>query len=393
MKIKLFKVNKYSAKTIMLIIMLIPFIQARTYSEMPEMIGKIYQWAAIFSTSCVFLQIIKSRFRGLTFSREGIFLLFWLFYFWSTLLFMLNGLSYVARQAYTYMGLVLLISRSLKQSPKRLLFSLTFIYESLTLLNFLLMFLYPNGLYKVSSYHTAHLLGDDNAIAYIVLPGVVCVVAYSYYLYGKMKLFALIDIIVAELTFFRVWTVSAMVCCTLLIIFLVLIDKNIDFPPYIYLVAFILSVLLILFGTSVPFISNFITTTLQKDVSFGGRIYLWASALEMISKSPFLGYGGFFHNGRWVAGSWGISYPCHTPYLQMLIDGGICLFSVFLAITIKAFASLNKFKSDKVAQVFSVGLFCIMLNYVFEFSAFHHIFILFELAIGYKCIQTSAAYS
>lgn len=389
MKLRRLGVIKYSLRTIMLIIMLFPFIQARTYSEMPEMIGTIYQWAAIFSASCVYLQVIKSGFKRCTFNNVGIFLLVWFFYLLSTVLFMPNGTAYVARQAYIMTGSIMLIVRSLHKDPRRLLFSLAFIYELLTILNFLFMLLYPNGLYVTSSYHTAHLLGDDNAIAYIVLPGVVCVFAYSFYLYGKMKLFALIDIVVAELTFFRVWSASAMVCCTLLIIFLVLIDKDIDFPPYSYLVAFILSVLLILFGTSVPFVSNFITTTLQKDITFGGRVYLWTSALEMISKSPILGYGGFFHNGRWVAGSWGISYPCHTPYLQILIDGGLCLFSVFVVIIIKAFASLNKFKSDKVAQVFTVGLFCIMLNYVFEFSAFHHIFILFELAIGYNCIKLS----
>ena len=66
---------------------------------------------------------------------------------------------------------------------------------------------------------------------------------------------------------------------------------------------------------------------------------LFRSGFKLFKKQPIFGYGGFFMEGRSSIGNSKL-YPVHTPYIQILVDGGLFLFFQFIYIVFDTFRKL-----------------------------------------------------
>lgn len=382
---------KLSASTIILILLLFPFIQSRSYSEMPAFVGMGYRVCAIISSTIIYLNIIfKSKKHFETVKKSRLYIIFWICYIFSTVLFNIGTLAYVIYQAYIYFALVLIVGKEISKNPQKLLSALSFIYGVLISANFLLRFLLPEGLYDVvsTSYHDAYLLGDGNAVAYVALPGIIILAIYSNFVYGKIKPIVLIETVIALYTFYLDWSASAIVCGIIWAVFLVCVMRDIHLPIYAYLIGFILSVIVIVVAPNFSLTSDFIVNVLHKNVTFSGRTVIWAAALSMILVKPIFGYGGFFQMGQFTNGVSVRIYPCHTTYLQLLIDGGLLLFAIFMLIVIRAFGELRKNGNNRTMMLLASGIFCVMLHYVFEYSGLFHLFILLTIAQNSRVLVT-----
>lgn len=378
---------KVSVKTLTLIFLLIPFIQARTYSEMPSFIGTGYRLASIIASTIIYFKLIKIKNMGV-FKVARLFFLFWGAYLVSTFIFNIGTMAYVLYNAYIHIALVLLLIIEIRKNPQRLLFCLTIIYSALILLNFILRLFFPNGLYQVvsTSYHEAYLLGDGNAVAYVALPCLILSSLFSYVKYKEIKNFVWLICAIVLYNFYLDWSASALVCGVLWVVFLVLISRNIKIPAYAFLIEFIISVFLIFGAPNIAICRNFITNILHKNLTFSGRSVIWASAFEMILQKPILGYGGFFQMGEFTNGVSSRLYPSHTTYLQILIDGGAILFGIFVTIVVEAVMILNKTKNHIESSILISGVFCMMLHYIFEYCGLFHITILLVLAFNIDSI-------
>lgn len=378
---------KVSVKTLTLIFLLIPFIQARSYSEMPSFIGTGYRVATIIASTIIYFKTIKIKKTGL-FKASRLFFLFWGSYLVSTSIFNIGTIAYVLYNAYIYIALVLLLIIEIRKNPQRLLYCLTIIYSTLILSNFILRLLFPNGLYQVvsTSYHEAYLLGDGNAVAYVALPCLILTSLFSYIKYKEIKTFVWVICAIVLYNFYLDWSASALVCGVLWVVFLVLISRNIKIPAYTFLIGFIISVFLIVGAPNNAISRNFITNVLHKNLTFSGRSVIWASAFGMILQKPILGYGGFFQMGAFTNGVSLRLYPSHTTYLQILIDGGAVLFGIFITIVVEALRRLNRTRNHIESAILISGIFCIMLHYIFEYCGLFHITILLVLALNIDSI-------
>lgn len=124
-----------------------------------------------------------------------------------------------------------------------------------------------------------------------------------------------------------------------------------------------------------------VVDVLGKDLTFTFRTYMWDSAVQIISKSPFWGYG--FVDGEWfVANMSSRAIGPHNMMLYVLILGGIFGFALYLAmmfISIKRVFSITDRYSNCIYA--SIVVLCVMM--LMEYYPLQFIIYLFVLAYYY----------
>ena len=374
--------KKKQTPTFVIILLLFPFIQQRTYQELP-LIGSFYLLYSTLATIIIYCRIIPIMHK--LFKLRPYLYLVTLFVFFSILSTFINPTEGKYRSTgilLSFLSLCFILAYESKKSPGNLLKALQLIYGFFIFSNMVLDVLFPNGLYTniTGSQHSSHFLGDDNALIFVFLPGLTCMICYSIYKFREILLYNWIAVWGCLITLILVWSVSAFLCMGLFtfLLFLLLIHQ---LPSPYFLMAILCGIILIcIFGLSNPSIQNFIDNYLGKDATLSGRTILWASAIEMIMKKPVLGWGGYFINGFWDFSST-FAYPCHTQYLQMLIDGGFVVFVIFWIITLLAYREAKRV-GGMLASVLVIGLTCMLINYITEWSTHYHYFIIVSLMLN-----------
>lgn len=372
-------------KTIIYIIILFPFIQQRTYSELPKWISKFYIIYSIISSTIIYIFIFLKRKYNPFINKQWLFYLFWFLYLISTLINCYLNIDYVFYYAYISIAVVSFIFYSSKKDINTLIQALSIIYGIFIFLNGLLFIFNPTGIYQTQSYHNGHLLGDDNAIIYVALPGLIIIICNSILKRKKISLISWFLLIITEYTFYKLWAVSSLVCLSIFIILLIYtLRKNSPNPKTLFIVIFCV-IFFMIFGFSNTFLQKIIITVLKKDITLSGRTYIWKQAINLISNRLILGYGGYFTYGKFKPSinSW-LLYPSHTPFLQLAIDGGIFLLLTFIIITFIAYIEASKHKKNLYSRVLSIGLTCMLLNYVTEYSQTIHYMIIVSLMFCIK---------
>lgn len=378
--------------SIVFLILLFPFVQQRTMQEFPLWFKNVYEYGIVVSSTIVYLMfIVRKDCNVSTIMNYFPIILFWLVYILSTLLVKTNELLYTGRRAYSMIAILLFIDMEIRRNTRITLKLLALFYTTYVLLNNILVVFFPEGCFKVTTSltHKGHLLGDDNAIIYVALPGMLFLVIYSLYEYGRITKFTWFNLILCEFVFVRLWAGSAFVCFFMFIVILyfsvskcvltirpLLIFACIGFCAYII---FASSVKNNVFGDGL--ISGFITSFLGKDLTFSNRSFMWENALGLIKEKPLLGYGGYYQAGIYISKG-GITYPCHTPYLQFLLDGGIILFSSFVTWVLFIAKKLSKTKNNSYSRAITAALIAIFISYIFEYTQMYHVMIICALAIN-----------
>lgn len=361
------------------LLVLMPFIQIRTYQETP-IIGWIYYIASIISSLYIFGKLRNTY--SLLFKQTylKLFGLFIFFYIFPSLIYFRIGYITSIIRLITFYALFLYLCYACRISVKNVLRALSVIYSTLIIANFFLFILVPKGLYKVtkSTHHSALLLGDDNALVYVFLPGLTCMICYSLQKYGKISKITWFSILASIYTLFAIWSTSAMVCMSIFLFCIILLNLGIQIKPKYYFFTIVGVITIVLFGLSLPQVQDFIENVLQKDVTLTGRTYLWQLAFVDIIRKPIFGYGGYFLQGRYDL-SFTSTYPCHTQYLQMLLDGGIILFACYWFLVLYLFLASKNPSKNPSANVLIIGLTCMMINYITEYSMHYHFIIIAAL--------------
>lgn len=111
------------------------------------------------------------------------------------------------------------------------------------------------------------------------------------------------------------------------------------------------------------FIVGFISGLLGRSATFTGRSLLWRMAIDEILKKPFLGYG-------YTAGNinvWGGMFSSHNMFLEILLQGGLFSFGLFIAITLSSIKRNIKSPIWLSNTVF-LAIFCMLLKGLMEAS-------------------------
>lgn len=366
-----------------------PFLQFRTYSEMPASWGLIDKYWCILSATIIYVLNFNSLIPIIRKTSLKWLALFWCIYIGTTVVHFASGIANVLYYSYTYFALCFFLFKILRIPQKRecLLTALAWGYGTLIFANFFTDVLIPNGLYRTSTYHSTHLLGDDNALIYVFLPGITCMGLQSLISKRRISSIVWLAIIASEYSLISVWSVSAMVVLALFIFLELYVLIKAPIPSKLLFGGVVFSIIISLFGLTNTYVSHFIEDYLEKDVTLTGRTILWMYAFDLISQNPLFGSGGYFANGRWFFGevitSTANEYPCHTPFLQLLIDGGIVLFGVFTYIVFCGYWLYNKYK-NQCTCILAIGLSCMLINYITEYAGLVHFFIVITLMLNSK---------
>ncbi len=229
-----------------------------------------------------------------------------------------------------------------------LLSSLINILTAITVINLLIVFVYPNGLIG-----DIYFIGIRTRFTEVILVNMVLSLTYDKIHNVKISKKSLFIIAVSIVTILKCWIATALLGMVLvfLLVLLFLKDRhikllNIYFAIIICLVLNVLIVHLRILDS----LDWFFTGIFGKTTSLSGRTEIWDNAFGIIFSKPIFGHG-MAVDGNFIPWVWGgigevKLWQAHNQWLQLLYDGGIVCVISFIAI---AFISYSQIKCNKQA--------------------------------------------
>lgn len=251
---------------------------------------------------------------------------------------------------------------------QRVLGGINLAFTFLTVLNLLIMFIYPNGIYTASgSGVTAnyYLFGSKNQMVAPLLIGMVFFIEYSYKRFGKITISTILKCsacIIALLIGESGTGIVMMGLFTLLLSTEKRISKKLT-PNTSYIVLIVLFVLVVIYQMLGVF-SYFIEDVLHKSITLSNRTYIWEAALLSIRQNPLIGTGvsdGLTGNVLLKLDYISRDTFAHDMYLDFAIMGGVTALVIFCLylIKIKNYYLMTKMKNEKMILWWGFWLYLI----------------------------------
>ena len=274
-----------------------------------------------------------------------------------------------------------------EQDMRSSLKGLILIFSALVYINGILLILYPDGLWVDPEWvgrgnPTRYLFGNQNQTGFVCFLAIATQCIYSFaYRKGYFNLILLIGVSLASVLFLGSMTSSiGIFLITGYIIFNRLFQK-----PKGWLIAFAIIytltfLLIVWYGNDIEHVkwaTAFVENTLSKDTTFSKRTVIWANAVDLIEKSPLLGYG--IQNMEWndnhLEGS-----GTHNLWVMLLLNGGwtFCISFIFILVYAihEALTQKNRTTTSAVMSL------CVLLVMSF-FESYNIIFIFVFIQIVY----------
>lgn len=129
-------------------------------------------------------------------------------------------------------------------------------------------------------------------------------------------------------------------------------------------------------------ISKFVTEKIfHRSSNFSGRYVLWESALGMISKHPWIGYGRKVQD--YIA-AWGGYYSSHNYILELMLQGGMIATGQFLLLLVISIRKCLVSSRNKIANCLLFTLLAVLIAALME-SAIHSVYIFGVIILCYSC--------
>lgn len=284
--------------------------------------------------------------------------------------------------------ITLLATYGIKYNLKDFLEAIIILLGIFIIINFITFFIFPNGLYEDPSTHNLSsnfLLGLDN----VHIKFFICYwLAYytKYYLTKKHSKLGLIVIILSIISILICKSATTLVGAFIIGIYFVLakfIDK-IKFVNVIsYSISFVVAYIGIIFFQIQKYFSFIIENILKKDVTLTRRTEVWKRFFQLIKNKPIWGYGILSTDDSIkiikVA-------HAHNQILQVYFQGGIFAVIIFLIILFITLKELHKHFNNKLAKVYSVILFSLLIMGLAEVIALRHLLFILTFCYSIKDI-------
>ena len=370
--------KRFKTKYILYFLLMMPFLRTRTLEDYPVWLKNLYNCSAMLSSFIIIFLNIANQKKAKNIRKIIPVLMLPITYILVTIFNLSNiGSCY---NCLFFIAMALFVNDRLNNDTQDFIKFLATIYTTAILINNILVLIFPTGFYAANAYHSGHLLGDDNAIIYVALPGMIIATINSLLQHEKITKFTWFNLLFCQFIFIRLWAASAIIAFAMFMFILVLDKNNIKISPKKLSLGLAVFCLTIFIGFNLSIITNFVTNYLQKDVTFSGRVYLWQYAFELFHARPLIGYGGYYVVGRSLYHN--RMYPVHTTHLQILVDGGLVLLSVYIIMLISSFSKLAKSKKNSIAQIISAGLVGMGISYTFEQAGLYHLIIITTFALN-----------
>ena len=263
--------------------------------------------------------------------------------------------------------------------------------DFLFVLNVVLWFLYPHGMYtmldgKGSFFSNDNwILGGKNAYFYYILFAIVIRLLKDYSNSLKLGDFLCRNWLACILYLINAIFISKSATGgigVILVLFYLLLDKKQLFksPKLFYSVIFFLFfffVFIVIIGDS-QIMSNF-THVLGKNETFATRTIIWALSIKAIILKPIFGYG--FEDAVYTVQRINQS-TSHNKYLWIMYRGGLLSVVVFGYIVFKAFINMHKILFMRLFRILMWIIIVILITWlteVYDNNVF--IFAIFNLCV------------
>lgn len=249
----------------------------------------------------------------------------------------------------------------------------------LLLINFITIILFPGGFYLNSSgYSGNYFLGYDNNLITYIFPALALSFTNSLNKNGKIGLKSIFLLIISFCSIIFTWSATGVVSMVIMIVlfFAYTINKK-DFPIKKYIVVALSLVIGIVFLRFQNIFSFIIEGWLKKDLTFTGRTYIWDIFISEIKKSILIGHG--IVDSKYLIRTLNAGHA-HNYFLQILYQGGLVTFSMFLGFF---FSAINKVKNCKEKKYVGIVIFAYLISFIFEAYSLTNMFIIVLLIAYY----------
>lgn len=260
-------------------------------------------------------------------------------------------------------GFILWAEHLLRHYPIKSLQIMNLVFSSMTYLNILFFLLFPDGYISYTSSTdfivNRYFLGVYNQFANYLIPAIIISIIYSLVKHNKIILSTKILILSVLFTFIYFMSATSIVGISLIIAYLLIIHKGLlrYFINYkLMSISFITIFILIVFLNNMSIFSFFIEDILNKDLTLSSRTLIWDKAIEMISESPYLGYG-YLEDGRYIQLRTSVQRSAHNTFLQFFLQAGALGFIMFMPLFIVLFKRLSVNSTNHIVRFIVFSLF------------------------------------
>ena len=249
----------------------------------------------------------------------------------------------------------------------------------LLLINFITIILFPGGFYLNSSgYSGNYFLGYDNNLITYIFPALALSFTNSLNKNGKIGLKSIFLLIISFCSIIFTWSATGVVSMVIMIVlfFAYTINKK-DFPIKKYIVVALSLFIEIVFLRFQNIFSFIVEGWLKKDLTFTGRTYIWDIFIGEIKKSILIGHG--IVDSKYLIRTLNAGHA-HNYFLQILYQGGLVTFSMFLGFF---FSAINKVKNCKEKKYVGIVIFAYLISFIFEAYSLTNMFIIVLLIAYY----------
>ena len=249
----------------------------------------------------------------------------------------------------------------------------------LLLINFITIILFPGGFYLNSSgYSGNYFLGYDNNLITYIFPALALSFTNSLNKNGKIGLKSIFLLIISFCSIIFTWSATGVVSMVIMIVlfFAYTINKK-DFPIKKYIVVALSLFIGIVFLRFQNIFSFIIEGWLKKDLTFTGRTYIWDIFIGEIKKSILIGHG--IVDSKYLIRTLNAGHA-HNYFLQILYQGGLVTFGMFLGFF---FSAINKVKNCKEKKYVGIVIFAYLISFIFEAYSLTNMFIIVLLIAYY----------
>lgn len=236
-----------------------------------------------------------------------------------------------------------------------------------TLVNTVMVFLVPNGMYlDADGIRACWLLADDNtAYAWYIMASTIALL-YCYYIAKQMTVVSIMVWANAFVFVFNRQIATGMACQLVWAVlffgfhlrwFRKLLKAR--FTLYFVLGSFFLVVI------NRKFIFSGIVDALGKEVTLTGRTLVWDKVLEVIAKRPLLGGGVYSSTQFYYLTGYNVLGP-HNYILMLLLWGGAIATVLFILAYFFAYRTNIDWKNTRYVQCLTIGLFICSLRFLTE---------------------------
>lgn len=291
----------------------------------------------------------------------------------------------------TTFGFCALINYYGKNFYSEMLKGLYFLFSILTVINFVLMIVKPDGIAIGNNFNSIYLLGAKNGIQMVLIPAISIFMLYSYFFYKKLKKISTILIFISLITLYISESGTAFTVMILMSGFLIFHKKIfLSFKTY-FLIYIFLYLAIVIFRIQEVIFGDFLINALGKDPTFTGRTEVWDIVINKIRESWLFGFGRgndiLMIETTSSKFYFGLS-EAHNGILEILLSTGMIGLLAFLIIIFIVGRKLSSYKNSIISQILAFSLFCYMIVGLSE-SVFNRIEFWLLLTISYNIDKIS----